>query len=843
MASTQSSAMGPLRMNRWLLAAAGTVVAASSACAADRFLINTDTGIVTKNGEAITVIHDVPLADGGVVQFVREIFVLGDFRLLFGDELEIEGSLPLRLVVARNVLIPPMTVIRASAKNGLPGPGGGSGAQPETVYAEGGSGGVAGGSDGNPDPGQDGFPGSGNLPGVGGEGGDNATDGGMGGIGNPLAGTSGSNAGLGVNRINGGLGRVGGVGARGKVGSPDVLRINAGGYGGPRGIGGVGGIAPPAFGGQGTGGAGGGDQLPGSAGGDGSPGVTGEHGEEGENGQLGGPGLNDEPLYRLGAGSGGGSGGGGGGGGGGAGGSAGGGGGGGGAGGPVRQNELDVVPGGGGGGGGGAGPGGAGGRGGDGGIGGAGGPGGGAVEIYAFGRIDLGAVARLVSKGGPGEPGEPGDPGAEGHDGAAGGRGAAPGVTATSGGHGGNGAIGGSGGNGAPGGQGAQGGGGAGGTFSLVASQLWVAGQIETTGGTPNGGQGRIMYAHNSSGNMISPFAHLIDVGVHVLAAPYTPRSANIYTATATPMLASTDPLASGLPDGPAPYGFLPEVVLDDEAVSDARRHAPRGGLVAFIRYDRGPYPFDSDWHMQLSETSITRYDLLIAVNLTGDPITSLRINGTALHRFPILNRSRFGGGNQPTMEPVIGADEVFGVLIPESHEGFTADIHSMVGTVTNQPFTLANEETAYFSGPCDVAIDVQPTVVHGCIDGEAVMSVEASGTGPLTYQWRLNRTPIDVLANPTAATPVLLLNELSMAQTGWYDCVVRNACGGIASARAAVTICAGDFNCDGGVDGADIDAFYAAWEHGDSLADVNADGGVDGLDVEAFFERWEGGC
>lgn len=60
----------------------------------------------------------------------------------------------------------------------------------------------------------------------------------------------------------------------------------------------------------------------------------------------------------------------------------------------------------------------------------------------------------------------------------------------------------------------------------------------------------------------------------------------------------------------------------------------------------------------------------------------------------------------------------------------------------------------------------------------------------------------------------------------------------------AACGPCAADFNNDGGVDGADVDAFFAAWESGELCGDVNADGGVDGTDVNAFFHAWEsGGC
>ena len=55
---------------------------------------------------------------------------------------------------------------------------------------------------------------------------------------------------------------------------------------------------------------------------------------------------------------------------------------------------------------------------------------------------------------------------------------------------------------------------------------------------------------------------------------------------------------------------------------------------------------------------------------------------------------------------------------------------------------------------------------------------------------------------------------------------------------------CAADFNQDGGVDGSDVTAFFAAWAAAEPCADVNLDGGVDGADVGAFFVVWSaGGC
>ncbi len=55
---------------------------------------------------------------------------------------------------------------------------------------------------------------------------------------------------------------------------------------------------------------------------------------------------------------------------------------------------------------------------------------------------------------------------------------------------------------------------------------------------------------------------------------------------------------------------------------------------------------------------------------------------------------------------------------------------------------------------------------------------------------------------------------------------------------------CPADYNQDGGIDGGDVQAFFADWEAGEGRADVNQDGGIDGGDVGTFFMAWEhGGC
>jgi hypothetical protein len=80
----------------------------------------------------------------------------------------------------------------------------------------------------------------------------------------------------------------------------------------------------------------------------------------------------------------------------------------------------------------------------------------------------------------------------------------------------------------------------------------------------------------------------------------------------------------------------------------------------------------------------------------------------------------------------------------------------------------------------------------------------------------------------------LVFLCKLHCPQPLWsLDCIIR----------FAPYFCVADANSDGGVDGADIEAFFTVWETGNAVGDFNSDGGVDGADIEYFFSRWEAGC
>ncbi len=133
-----------------------------------------------------------------------------------------------------------------------------------------------------------------------------------------------------------------------------------------------------------------------------------------------------------------------------------------------------------------------------------------------------------------------------------------------------------------------------------------------------------------------------------------------------------------------------------------------------------------------------------------------------------------------------------------------------------------------------------------------AVLSVATTGVPvPFSYQWRRNAIPlVNGGAISGANSPVLTLSPSSLADEGLYDCIITNTCGTRNTRRASLSVnpfcspCPADYNQDGGVDGADVDTFFADWVNAAPCADANADGGIDGADVDTFFEFWvAGGC
>ncbi len=177
-------------------------------------------------------------------------------------------------------------------------------------------------------------------------------------------------------------------------------------------------------------------------------------------------------------------------------------------------------------------------------------------------------------------------------------------------------------------------------------------------------------------------------------------------------------------------------------------------------------------------------------------------------------------------------------------------------GRMTNWWWYLADWDAAFAAttasyglhAPCNPpSWTLQPADASPPAGAALVLNGAVSGDPSMTFRWRRNDVPlVDGGRVSGASTATLRVSSAAAADSGRYTLVATNACGAIVSRIASVGVgpCSADFNQDGGVDGADIEAFFTAWVSGDSAADVNQDGGVDGSDVESFIVPWSnGGC
>lgn len=158
-----------------------------------------------------------------------------------------------------------------------------------------------------------------------------------------------------------------------------------------------------------------------------------------------------------------------------------------------------------------------------------------------------------------------------------------------------------------------------------------------------------------------------------------------------------------------------------------------------------------------------------------------------------------------------------------------------------------------YGIAPCLPNITSEPGGALVCPGGDAVFSIVAGGgicEDNLLFRWSSASTG-ELVDGPLASGAVVsgaFSSTLTISGTTFTDedtffCTVSNSCGDVFSELASLQVCPADFNCDGGVDGSDVSAFFSAWEAGEFFSDINVDGGIDGSDVQAFFFRWENGC
>lgn len=114
--------------------------------------------------------------------------------------------------------------------------------------------------------------------------------------------------------------------------------------------------------------------------------------------------------------------------------------------------------------------------------------------------------------------------------------------------------------------------------------------------------------------------------------------------------------------------------------------------------------------------------------------------------------------------------------------------VSNSAGSVDSPAATLTVSDLG--APPSAPAITTDPATVTALPQTAAVFAVAASGSGPLSYQWSFNGTPlVDGAGVSGASTSVLAVNGVTTAQSGAYRVQVSNAAGAALSAAAQLIV------------------------------------------------------
>lgn len=89
--------------------------------------------------------------------------------------------------------------------------------------------------------------------------------------------------------------------------------------------------------------------------------------------------------------------------------------------------------------------------------------------------------------------------------------------------------------------------------------------------------------------------------------------------------------------------------------------------------------------------------------------------------------------------------------------------------------------------------ITTQPRSVFAVSHQDATFTIDASGSGVISFQWRFNGQPLSDSDHVSGtATRQLVVHRWSLNDQGFYDCVVSNIEGSVTSAAARLTVAGG---------------------------------------------------
>ncbi len=186
---------------------------------------------------------------------------------------------------------------------------------------------------------------------------------------------------------------------------------------------------------------------------------------------------------------------------------------------------------------------------------------------------------------------------------------------------------------------------------------------------------------------------------------------------------------------------------------------------------------------------------------------------------------------------------QVFDGTVGFSNRGATTDgsPSGLCTDVSGEQQILADVWFYYF-GTCDGQVEVSTCGPIGYDSKLAVYAYEGE-ICPAGNPLGCNDDACGVAGLSSRVTFQGTVGGIYIIRVGGY--FGSNGCGVLnvsCTPDNSCPVCAADYNQDGGVDGADVAAFFLDWENGLPCADVNLDGGIDGADVSFFYAFWEQG-
>jgi hypothetical protein len=153
--------------------------------------------------------------------------------------------------------------------------------------------------------------------------------------------------------------------------------------------------------------------------------------------------------------------------------------------------------------------------------------------------------------------------------------------------------------------------------------------------------------------------------------------------------------------------------------------------------------------------------------------------NGVVIARTNLISISRVARGDLFLGGP--SASTISGALLGLLDE---AAVHNRPLTEAEIAAIVGADSAGHCAEPRPPVIVVQPASVNIAAGGTAAFWVEATGAGPLAFQWRYGEQNL-----PGATNSILSLTNVTSAQAGAYSVVIGNAFGSVTSDPATLGV------------------------------------------------------